>query len=62
MGGKRSEPESKKGWTVTLLASSPDRPEDPARAQTQDEAISAASCLLEAVVPFCEARSTEELP
>ncbi len=33
-----------------------------ARAQTQVEAVSAASCLLEAVVPFCEARSTEELP
>ncbi len=47
---------------ITLLAFSPDRPEDPARAQTQDEAVSAASCLLEAVVPLCEARSTEELP
>ncbi|WP_330632140.1 hypothetical protein [Halocatena halophila] len=62
MSGERSEPESKKGWTLTLLAFSPDRPEDPARAQTQDEAVSAASCLLDGVVKFSDARSTEELP
>ncbi len=47
---------------VTLMAFTPDRPEDPARAQTQEDAKSAADCLLDAIVPFCEARSTKEIP